>query len=249
MTTDQEVAQLLSTRNPFHDLEPINVDQLSDDEAGTIPRWWSDTQTSSNPVDVAIRAWEDAVPGGLPRTTPIIRDAAPTIRLCRATRYGEVRTEIVLAYIFGESDSSYYAVGYGLAPLAQKELPLFAAGVEPGLERFYTTVQNGFFNEDFIGLMPAQDMPRISNFGEAADFKYVAQSRDPVTNELRDFVKIPESELPDIDHISDNAVTLDIRDDTGRVWEMWHGGLERVDSTIWDAIDKWVARLFGIDDH
>ncbi|MCQ4118414.1 hypothetical protein [Rhodococcus tibetensis] len=116
-------------------------------------------------------------------------------------------------------------------------------------------MQNGFFNEDPIGLMSAQQMPRISNFGEAADFEYVSQSRDPASNELR-FVKFPESELPDIDQLvgicrdaSDNTVTLDIRENTGRTWEMWHGGLERVDSTIWDAIDKWGARLCGIDDQ
>ncbi|MFZ2175300.1 MAG: hypothetical protein WAW17_14965, partial [Rhodococcus sp. (in: high G+C Gram-positive bacteria)] len=64
-------------------------------------------------------------------------------------------------------------------------------------------------------------------------------------------------ELPDIDQLvgvcrdaSDNAVTLDIRDDAGCAWEMWHGGLERVEGTVWDSIDKWVARLFGVfDDH
>ncbi|QTJ69414.1 hypothetical protein HYG77_30365 [Rhodococcus sp. ZPP] len=255
MTTDQKVVQLLATRHPFHDLEAINADQLSDDEAGTIPRWWIDAQTASNPVDVALRAWENAIPGQLPRTTLIIRDAAPSLRLCRATLSESGRTAVVLAYIFGEANPSYFQVAYGLAPLQHNEIPLFTAGIDHGLRTFYTTVQNGFFNEDPIGLMPAQDMPRISNFGEAADFEYVGQSRDPVSNELR-FVEIPESELPEIDQLvgvcrdaSDNAVALDTRDDSGRVWEMWHGGLERIDKTLWEAIDEWVTRLFGIDDH
>ncbi len=255
VTTNQEFVQLLATRHPFHDLEAIDAGQLSDDEVGTIPRWWIDAQTSSNPVDVALRAWENALPGQLPRITRIIRDAAPAIRLCRATLSEGGRTAMVLAYIFGKANPSYFQVAYGLAPLPQNEIPLFTAGIDHGLRTFYTTVQNGFFNEDPIGLMPAQDMPRISNFGEAADFEYVGQSRDPVNNELR-FVEIVKSELPDIDQLvgvcrdaSDNAVALDTRDDTGRVWEMWHGGLERVDKTLWEAIDEWVTRLFGIDDN
>lgn len=104
VTTDDKTARLLA-RHPFHDLEPIIADQLSEDEAGTIPQWWIDTQTSSNPVEVALRVWDSAIPGRLPRTTQIIRDSAPTITLCRATLSEDGRTAIVLAYIFGESSS------------------------------------------------------------------------------------------------------------------------------------------------
>lgn len=253
MSTANNSAGLWVEQHPFHALEPVSIEQLRQSEIRTIPQWWIDTQTSSDPVGVALGAWNAAIPGKLPRVMRIIEQAAPTIRLARATLSEGGRVAVVLVYVFGEP-YAYYPAAFALAPLPQAELPLFDARVEQGIEAFYTQVQNGFFQEDVIGLMPAQNMPRITNWRGASDFEYVSQHRDPVTNNLS-FQAVPKSDYPDIAQlvgvcldVTGNAVTLDIRDTAGRTWEMWHGGLERVEGTLWDSIDSWIARLFGVFD-
>jgi hypothetical protein len=245
---DEELAQYLSEplRHPFYGVELISPEQLTEAEATTIPRWWIDSHNGADPVATALAAWEAAIPGKLPRVTREIRASVRTVKLCRATMTESGSTAIVIAYIFDQSDASHFDVGYGLEPVREEDRHRFTAGIEPGFEAFYTTVQNGFFQDHPFGLMPAQRMQPATVVGERDDFEYLIRTADG-------YAALPESEWPDLNQlvavcldVAGNAVTLDVGDGDGRAWELWDNGFERVEGTVWDSIDRWLARLLGV---
>lgn len=227
-----EFAADAATRFDAAVLAISNVEDLSDDEKLAAPQWWLQLidSTGSESIQLALRAWDIALPGAMRRFRQVLQEHGIDVSLVRMST--AEHTGLALQYTFDPPEGREFLFGY---PPDAHASPIIAS-LPTSVQNFYAGLHNGLHNE------PVSEPVGIYKADKLIDWEsWLGES------ELH-YLSVPPTDPPLAKNLvmfyTDGAGGYIVINTDPRGTEAWTVGAGLFDDHppgLWDVVDDWLA--------
>lgn len=217
----------------YENLAPIQITDLSEDEAARIPTWWKDVLAlpEHERITRAITAWNRALPGRFNKFLAHLAQTGTGIYLVRDTDM-----QLHLLYAAHDIDNQRPTCWAGAMPLADDD-PAIRHRLPTELITFHTTVHDGFHQVTgaYNGWLPMREMFALSEYIDVDEAEFYETPPDFNPHEV-DFDQVIGVF---VDSSYRYAVDMANRDNPAAGWYSFGGSLGPT-TNFWEDVDEFM---------